>query len=283
MAFAIASASSVFVAVPEGGWVRWSSLSRWLNRSLSSVRSMLSGEVPIIGAPRLFERQGELERRLAAELDDDARGLFPVDDLEHVFERQGFKIKPVARIVVRAHRLGVAVHHDGLEARFRQRHHGVNAAVIELDALPDAVGAAAQDDDFLTRSRRGLVFLLIGGIEIRRMGLELRGTGIHLLVDGPHTQAVPRRAHQFLLNALLSGNLQITESVLLQIAEAELVIEQAGRGGLFFQFDEFGQMRQEPGVDARGAVYFIFRPSFPVGTGDGPEPVGAGYPQTLLY
>ena len=211
----------------------------------------------------LFERLGELERRLAAELHDDALWIFAVNDFEHVLEREGFEIEPVARIVVRAHRLGVAVHHDGLETRFRQRHHGVHAAIVELDALADAVGAAAQDDDFLARSRRRLVFLLVGRVEIRRMGLEFRSAGIHLLVDGPDAEAVSRSAHRSLVRALSSGDVQVAEAVLLQKPESERIIEQIGRCGVFFHLHEFGQMRQKPRVDPRRAVNLLFRPILP--------------------
>ena len=35
----------------------------------------------------LLEPPGQAERRLAADLDDHALGLFVLDDLEHVFER----------------------------------------------------------------------------------------------------------------------------------------------------------------------------------------------------
>ena len=67
------------------------------------------------------------ERRLTTELDDDAddtgtacaRGGFGVVDLEHVLEGQGFEVQPVGGVVVGRHRLGVAVDHDGLEARPR--------------------------------------------------------------------------------------------------------------------------------------------------------------------
>ena len=54
------------------------------------------------------------------------------------------------------HRLRVAVDHDGLEAGLLQRIGGVDAAIVELDALADAVRAAAEDDDLLAVGRVGL-------------------------------------------------------------------------------------------------------------------------------
>ena len=94
----------------------------------------------------LLERHRELERRLPPELHDDPLGLLLLDDVEHVLERQRLEVEAVGRVVVGRHRLGIAVDHHGLESQLAQRHHGVHAAVVELDALPDAVGPAAQDD-----------------------------------------------------------------------------------------------------------------------------------------
>ena len=54
-----------------GGWRRPSSLSSFWKRLRSSARSIVSGEVPRIGT-RLLQRLGELQRRLSAELHDDA-------------------------------------------------------------------------------------------------------------------------------------------------------------------------------------------------------------------
>src|SRR5690606_40190421 len=96
---------------------------------------------------------GELQGRLAAELDDDpdelaARGL-DAEDLEHVFRGERLEIEAVGGVVVGGDRLRVAVDHDRLVAGVGKREGGVTAAVVELDALADAVGPAAEDDDLL--------------------------------------------------------------------------------------------------------------------------------------
>ena len=98
---------------------------------------------------RALERQRELERRLAAELHDHPVGLLALDDRQHVFERQRLEVQPVGGVVVGRDGLRVAVDHDGLEAVLSQREGRVHAAVVELDALADAVGPAAEDHDFL--------------------------------------------------------------------------------------------------------------------------------------
>ena len=105
------------------------------------------------GHAGLFQGAGQLQRRLAAELHDDALQravrLFGVDDLEHVLGGQRFEIEAVGGVVVGRHGLGVAVDHDRFIARVMQREAGMAAAIVELDALADAVGPAAEDDDLL--------------------------------------------------------------------------------------------------------------------------------------
>jgi hypothetical protein len=100
---------------------------------------------------RILQRLRELQRRLAAELHDHAdqlaRLLLDAQDLQHVLGGQRLEVEAVRSIVVGRDGLGVAVDHDGLEPGLGQRETGVDAAVVELDALADAVGTAAQDHD----------------------------------------------------------------------------------------------------------------------------------------
>ena len=153
----------------------------------------------------LLQRLGELERRLAAELHDHAvqRAVRPlgVDDLEHVLRRQRLEIEPVGGVVVGRHRLGIAVDHDGLVAGLAQREAGVAAAIVELDALADAVRAAAEDDDLLPV--RGLRLVGDGAGERRLVGRvhvgggrgELGRAGVDALEHRAHAERAPRRRH----------------------------------------------------------------------------------------
>ena len=76
-------------------------------------------------------------------------GSLPVDDRERVLERQRLEVELVRRVVVGADGFRVAVDHDGLEPVFLESQGRVHAAVVELDALPDPIRAAAEDDDLL--------------------------------------------------------------------------------------------------------------------------------------
>ena len=152
-------------AVPLGAWFNSRSSSSLAKNFRSSASSMFFGEVPMMWHAVFFEA-------LAARFS----GVWPPNctmtpqhlvvavlalvDVQHVLERERLEVEAVAGVVVGGDGLGIRVDHDGLEAQFAQREAGMDAAVVELNALPDAVGAAAEDHDFpavvvgASRSRR---------------------------------------------------------------------------------------------------------------------------------
>ena len=108
-----------------------------------------------------LQRVREFQRRLAAELHDDAMQaavlFFGLDDLEHVLGRQRLEIQPVGGVVVGRHRLRIAVDHDGFVAGIVQREAGMATAIVELDALANSIGSAAENDDLVLCRRRAFV------------------------------------------------------------------------------------------------------------------------------
>ena len=98
-----------------------------------------------------FQRIGEFQRRLPAQLDDDAVEravrLLQSHDLQHILGGQRLEIEPVRGVVVGRDGFGIAVDHDRFVASFGEREAGVDTAIIELDPLPDPVRPAAQDHD----------------------------------------------------------------------------------------------------------------------------------------
>ena len=156
------SASSRSWQMSFSGWRRPS------RRSSSWKRCAVLGQIDRIGRGAedrhagIGERLGELERGLAAELDDHpaqlAAARLDAHDLEHVLGGQRLEIQPVGGVVVGRDGLGVAVDHDRLDARLGEPEHGVHAAVVELDPLADPVRSAAQDDHLAPLARRRLAF-----------------------------------------------------------------------------------------------------------------------------
>ena len=151
----------------------------------------------------LFQRLGKLERRLAAELHDDAVqravAALGVDDLDHVLGGERLEIQPVGGVVIGRHRLRIAVDHDGFVAGVLQREGGVAAAIVELDALADAVRAAAENDDLVFVRRRRLIGgaagerRLVGRIHVGGRRGEFGGAGVDALEHRAHAERAAAR------------------------------------------------------------------------------------------
>ena len=96
-------------------------------------------------------------------------------DGQHVLQRQRLEVELVGGVVVGGDGLGVAVDHDGVKAQLLERLGRVHAAVVELDALTDAVGAGAQDHHLgpVVGNGREILLDIIGRIvvvAVRRAG-----------------------------------------------------------------------------------------------------------------
>ena len=143
-----------------------------------------------------FEVERQLQRRLATVLNDDTKRFFFVDNFEHVFQCQRLKVQAIRSVVVGRNRLWIAVDHDGLVAVFAHGHGRVDAAIVKLDALADAVGTAAQHHDLLFVSRRGFalaagverVCRLVSRVQVGGVGFELCRAGVDPLVNRAHAQ-----------------------------------------------------------------------------------------------
>ena len=121
-----------------------------------------------------------------------AGGLFGAQDFKHVLRRQRLEIEAVGGVVVGRHGLRVAVDHDRFVTRLAQRVGGVHAAIVELDALADAVRPAAEDDDLFPVRDLGLVGQragerrLVGRIHVSRRRGEFGRAGVDALIDRVH-------------------------------------------------------------------------------------------------
>ncbi len=128
----------------------------------------------------------QLDGRLAAEGHHHANRLLHCDDVHDVLRVQGLEVQPVGGVVVGGDRLRVVVDDDHVVAQLLQRPDAVDGGVVELDALADADGTGAQHhDDRLAAAGEGpgLAVTVVGGVEIRRLRVELRAAGVHHLVN----------------------------------------------------------------------------------------------------
>ena len=63
----------------------------------------------------------QIQRRLAAKLNDNAGWLLDIDDVHYVFERERLEIQTIRGIVIRRDSFRITVDHDRFKARFVQR------------------------------------------------------------------------------------------------------------------------------------------------------------------
>ena len=85
----------------------------------------------------------QLDGGLAAELHHAGIRLLGGNDVVHALRVQRVKVQTVAGVKVGGDSLGVVVDQDGFAAVLLQGPHTVHRAVVELDALTDADGAAS--------------------------------------------------------------------------------------------------------------------------------------------
>src|SRR5690606_35060911 len=119
-----------------------------------------------------FQSTGQFQRGLPAVLDDHALGLLDADDLQYVFQGDRLEVQAIGGVIVGGDGFRVAVDHDGLVTVFAHGQRGVHAAVVELDALTDAVRPAPQHHDLVATGWAGLAFFLVGGVHVGGIGGE---------------------------------------------------------------------------------------------------------------
>ena len=127
---------------------------------------------------RGFQSAGQIQRRLPAELNEHSLRFFLIVNVEDVFKSERLKIKFVARVVIGGNRFWIRIHHNRFESELAQSEGGVNAAIIEFNALADAVRAAAEDHDFPLVAVAPFVLIAIGGVVVGRVSFEFRRAGI---------------------------------------------------------------------------------------------------------
>ena len=136
------------------------------------------------GHSRSMQLVHEFQRSLSPELHDHAFRLLDLDDGQHVLKRHRLEVQAVGRVVVRRHRLRIAVHHDRFESVLAHGQRRVYTTVVEFDALADSVRAAAEHHDLSCIGRCRFALLLERGIEVRSACGELRRACVHALEDG---------------------------------------------------------------------------------------------------
>ena len=198
------------------------------------------------------ELLGELQGRLAAELDDDALRLLVADDVVDVLPEDRLEVEAVGGVAVGGHRLRIAVDHDGLVAGGAGRHDAVDAAVIELDALADAIRTAAEHDHLAALGLRRLVVLAECAVVIRRLRHELRRAGVHQTVAALDAELDAAIKHLALKAPHEVRDLAV--SVALELGLLHQVVRDvlhAARFDALLHVEQVFDLAKEPRVDLR--------------------------------
>ena len=199
----------------------------------------------------LFQLACNIQRRLASELGNYAQRLLLLVNGEHVFGGQRLKVQLVGRVVVGGNRFRVAVDDDSLKTELLQRYRGVHAAVVELDALANAVGAAAQDHDLAVVRCSRVVGRVVRAVII---GAVLGAKNVHGVPCLGNAQAQAVFAHIIFVLAQQLRQVAVAEAVHFRLFE--LFGGQHRRGVLgcerqdcLFFFDDFLHLLNEVVLD----------------------------------
>uniref|UniRef100_A0A0N4ZAF6 NAD-specific glutamate dehydrogenase n=1 Tax=Parastrongyloides trichosuri TaxID=131310 RepID=A0A0N4ZAF6_PARTI len=172
------------------------------------------------------------------------------------------------------------VDHDRLDADVGEGERRVAAAVVELDALADAVGTAAEDDGFLLVRRGGFALGdlaqgagLIGRIHIGGGRGELGGAGVDALEHRAHAERATGGAHGGFGRTGQLGQTGVGEALGLELAEVDLGRGQALDADVTLGPDQVGDLAQEPGLIRAGGVDLFDRQAVAEGLGDDADAV----------
>ena len=219
----------------------------------------------------LLQAGSKAQRSLATQLDNHAsnvtRSGLRVVNLHDVLEGQRLEVETVCGVIVGGDGLRVAVDHDGLVALLRELKGRVNAGVVKLDTLTNAVRAGAQNDDltlgaFRCRANLGLGIRvkLIGAVVVRGLCFEFAGTGIYGLVHGADTHAPAQATYAILAVEFgaKGGNLGVGKPKDLGLPQ-KLLGEHWGVDKLLAEGHQRSQLSDEPGINTGGLMYLIYR------------------------
>ena len=249
------------------------------------------GEVDGLGLGPHDGHAGGLEARrqvdggLAAQRDDDPRRPLDLDDVHDVLEGERLEVQAVGRVVVGRDGLGVAVDHDRLEAQVAQGIRGVHAAVVELYALADAVGAGREDHHARTLclDMLGGAAAHVGEVVVAGVALELAGAGVDRLDGRSHAQDLAQGAHDLLALAGEVRQLRVREAHLLGRQHAVgREAREAQPGDCPLRCHDVCDAVEEPRVDTRHLAHALDRPAAAQGLCHVEDALGRGAGHQLV-
>src|ERR671937_230219 len=175
-------------------------------RSATATASSASAAVPHSGQ-RIPRRSRSAPKRSRSS----ARSI-ALADRQHLLDAERLEVEPVGGVVVGRDRLRVAVDDHGLVTKLAKPLRGVDAAVVELDPLPDPDRPRAQDDHTLVlHATSAFVRLTPGGVEVVGLRRNFARTGVDAVVARSDAPGAALRARYLLGRAGGGGDLRVGE------------------------------------------------------------------------
>ena len=234
----------------------------------------------------LLQSSRKIQRCLATKLNNGPNTLLAPINTEDILKCDRLEIQTIARVIIRRHRLGVAVDHHRLEACVAQRIRRMYTAVVKFDSLTDAIRATT-DNHYLWFVRGGnFAITAIRRIIVRRRRFEFGGTSIHQTIRRMQPQTLTACTHVILRRVQQHSNLLVTVAELFGLQKQRLIGGKPGKRlhstNLIFIRDEFLKLRQEPRVNRRECMHTVDTPPTPKCLMQFVNPFGRWNTQTLF-
>jgi len=236
--------------------------------------------------PVLLKALAEFNRRLPAELQDHTLRLLQVDHILHPLPEDRLEVELVRHVEVGRDGLRVAVEHEGLVTHLLRRLYTVDARVVKLNALPNPVGAGAEDEHLVSARDRAFVDRLVAGVVVGRLGRKLARTGVDDLVGGGDV-------------ALFAVSPDLAVAHVVRHKVRDLLVGEAGALGraeipfahlterrlpdLLFQCPQVRNLIEEPRVDLRDVVHLFHARALPKRMAHVQQGVPMGHLQALAH
>ena len=136
----------------------------------------------------------------------------------------------------------------------------MDAAIVELDPLPDPIGAAAQHDDFLAVGGRGLALVFVRRVHVRGLRCKFGGARVDALEHRPQVHRMTSCADRGFGRPEEMGEAPVGKTFALELAKV-VPMERIERA-LFdceLEVDDLFDLREKPRVDLRVGVRFFDR------------------------
>ena len=150
----------------------------------------------------------------------------------------------------------------------------MHTAVVEFDALADAVRAAAKDHDLLLVGRIGLALVLVGRVHVGGIGREFSGTGIDTLVHRTHTKCMTTISEFGFSRLEQISRATVGKALALEIAQ--LFCGQRGKIAFFhfqLEIDDLLDLNEEPRINLGQLKYLLNRHPDTESIGDVPQAI----------